>query len=1428
MKKRPVASKRPITKKSPPKPATRKRTLRTPGPGDAKICHTCALRRAVVASQQSDQALHRQNAILNAVRSAAELFLGTFSWQTHIQTVLAELGQAAEASRAYIFENHCAPNGTILTSQRYEWVATGIEPQLANPDLQNLALADIGFMRWHTVLSRGEMIQGLVRTFPASEQEILRAQKIRALAVAPIFVGTTWWGLIGFDDCISERAWTTPELESLQVAARTFGAAIQRSQTEAALRENEERLELVLTGSNDGFWDWNVVTDQVRFNARWAEMLGYRLDELTPDVRTWERLVHPDDLPAAMRALQLHMAGNAPQYESEHRLKMKNGEWKWVLDRGKVVARDETGAPLRAAGTHTDIDARKRAEAALKKSEQYVRNIIDSSLDMIITTDNDRRIVEFNCAAQEAFGYTREEVLGKHINLLYADTQEGNQVRDAALSHTHLFREIMNKRKSGELFRAQLSTAVMRDENGAPIGVVGVSRDVTARWRSEQLLQIQRDLGLRLSSTRNLTHALECVLDSVLQIGGVDCGGVYLVDPRTGALELAVHRGLPTNFIALASHFAAETAQARTAHAGKPIYEHYMQTALPVDTSRQSEGLRAFAAVPVMFEGRVVALLNTASHVHDEIPLDAQTALEAIASHVGGVVGRLRAEDALAAEKERLAITLVSIGDGVITTDAHERIALFNSVAEQITGWTQADAVGKPLSQVFRLFNEVTQQPSADPARRVIETGLVVGLTAGTVLLAKNGKPTPISSTIAPIRDHTGNLTGVVLVFRDITRLKQSETDLIQAKQAAEEANRAKTEFLAHMSHEIRTPIHGIIGVTALALDTSLTAEQREYFNTIQNSADVLLQVISDILDLSKIEMGRLELEALDFDLRATVEQAVEVMAFRAHTKGLELIAHLARNVPTLLVGDAGRLRQVLVNLIGNAVKFTERGYVLVQASADTETVDQVCVHFVVQDTGIGISPEKQSLIFEAFRQADGSTTRRYGGSGLGLTIARNLVEQMGGRIWVESELGKGSQFHFTAMLKKYAGTSARLALALPPNAHALIVDDNAAQRRVIREMLEALGLPVREAETGAAALQLVAGLSEAERQTQIVFLDRTLAAEDGFGIAQQLLARQFSPARMVMLLRSDDIPADMARMRELQIDARVLKPVRQHQLIETVAHVFGIAAGSKAEATANASTLPDKSLCILLAEDNEAAQMVGKRTLEKIGHRVRIAKNGWQALEMLYAEGARFDLVLMDVEMPQMDGLEATRQIRRRELQTQEHVPIIMVTAYAMKEDQLNCLAAGADGYLPKPISPRKLFDTLTGFSTATPQALPTVVVDLEAALETAGDDLELLKDAVQIFLAKDYVRQQAELAQAIAAHDAAGVKKAAHGLKGAFASFGGNVAREVALQLETLGRNADLTGAPELLVALEREAERFKVFYAQLCEADGRRQDG
>ncbi|MBW2005416.1 MAG: response regulator, partial [Deltaproteobacteria bacterium] len=721
-----------------------------------------------------------------------------------------------------------------------------------------------------------------------------------------------------------------------------------------------------------------------------------------------------------------------------------------------------------------------------------------------------------------------------------------------------------------------------------------------------------------------------------------------------------------------------------------------------------------------IFDWEIIRKDTTKRYVETSVSLmkDAEGKPIGFRGIVRDITERKQAEEELEIQRARIKSLFDYSGEAMALLDLENHIIGANLAFEEVFGYPPEEAHGKVIEDLIcpeRFYYTEAKE---------LDGQAMQGIKGAEIIrMRKDGKEINVRVSAGPIK--VGSIiTGRFVVFDDITERKRAEEQLKQAKEEAEEATQAKGEFLANMSHEIRTPMNAIMGMTDLALTTDLTKEQQEYMEMVKTSADSLLSLINDILDFSKIQARQLELEEIGFDLRTTLETATEMMAIRAHEKGLELACHVKPDVPTALMGDPVRLRQVILNLTDNAIKFTEKGEVVIHVDTEKEEDSSVLLHFMVSDTGLGIPPDKIETIFESFSQADGSTTRKYGGTGLGLAISKQIVEMMDGRIWVESAAdfglpiahfglkdsskiqipnskfqNHGSIFHFTArfgLSRVEARETAHLRELVLSGVPVLIVDDNATNRLIFKEMTSSWGLVPTEAANGKEALAKIKKASDTGQPYRLVLLDLQMPNMDGFEVAKRAKEGPDGVDVEIILLTSVGQKGDAARCKEVGISGYLIKPVKQSELLDAITMALGHPSEQKAPfITRYRIQDARRRLNILLAEDNIVNQKLATKILEKRGHRVVVASNGKEAIEKL--EGERFDLVLMDVQMPEMDGITATQQIRNPQSAIRNrNIPIIAMTAHAMKGDRERCLAAGMDDYVSKPINTEELFKVI------------------------------------------------------------------------------------------------------------------------------------
>jgi PAS domain S-box-containing protein len=1108
---------------------------------------------------------------------------------------------------------------------------------------------------------------------------------------------------------------------------------------------------------------------------------GRKLLGIAPEANfagTRLREVYSDETRALLRSVAFPTVRAQGHWAGEGQLRRHGGEERFdVHITAFFVRHPRKEKPVCLALVHRLAGDRRR----LGEVESLRQAILESSIDPIVAINHEGVITEFNPAAERMFRRGRSEVLGrKPDDVLFPPPSAGGEPERverhvSAGEGSMLGRrtEVLAIRAGGETFPAEMAMTISRAD-GNPVFTF-FFRDISERKRAEQALR----------NSEALYHSL--VENLPMNVLRKDLQGQFTFANRLfcetlGARNDEVIGKTDFNFY-----------QAELAEKYRRDDQHVIETGQvleAIEEHRKSDGSKIYVQVlkaPVRdSEGQIV---GTQGMFWD-------------------VTARKRTEEALRESEQRLQSILDNARAVIYVKSVDGHYVLVNRLFESLFHIRRGEVVGK---SDFDLFPAEMAESIRANDQRVLAAG--APLQFEEVAVHDDGVHTYVSTKFL-LYDASGVPHALCGISTDITERKRAEVELHKAKEAAEAANLAKSVFLANMSHEIRTPMNGIIGMTELVLDTSLNPDQREFLTLVKESADSLLTVINDILDFSKVEAGKLDLERIPFPLRDSLGDTMKSLAFRAHTKGLELACHVAADVPEYVTGDPGRLRQVLTNLVGNAVKFTDRGEVVVDVKLESQTEEgDVLLHLCISDTGIGVPADKQQMIFEAFEQADSSTTRRFGGTGLGLAISRNLIELMGGRLWLESEVGVGSRFHFTARLSlAKAGDTAQVEPAALTDLPVLVVDDNATNRRILVEMLTNWRMRPTAAEGGRSALAVMRSAAEAGTPFSLVLLDANMPEIDGFQLAEEIRRHPRLAGATMMMLTSGERPDDVRRCRQLGIAMHLTKPVKQSELLDAIMATLVSRAEHEVANEVSAAAPAGRHLRVLLAEDSVVNQKLAVYLLEKWGHQVTVANNGQEALGRVMAES--FDLVLMDVQMPEMDGLEATAAIRRLESATDRRLPIVAMTAHAMVGDRERCLEAGMDDYLSKPIRARELLaiieQVIAGVSMTGDGKQEPAAVDWAAALERLQGDRELLEELVGV-IRQEAPKLLAAVRAAVERGDAPSLKLAAHTLKGSLGNFAAAKAVEAAKRLESMGKQGDLSEARSALATLEREINRF-----------------
>ena len=1059
----------------------------------------------------------------------------------------------------------------------------------------------------------------------------------------------------------------------------------------------------------------------------------------------------------------------------------------------KTPVHNAEGEVIGIQAVFWDVTARRKAELAAKESQEQLRALVESAPEAILIYDVDeQKFVRANKNAARLFHLGLDELLQTSPWQLSPPTQPDGQ-DSKELAKYYIQRALQGKTVSFEWTH--------RTAKGRDIPCEVMLTRLPSRGR--RLLRASVfDITQRKTAERELRYErylLRSLLDNIPD-------SVYFKDEHSRFLR--VSKGLADKF-GLASPADA---------IGKTDFDFFSEEHARQAREDELEVMRT--GQPIL--GKTEKETWTDGHV-----TWSSTTKLPLRDRNGKVIGTFgitrditelhRAEEALAQERDRLVTLMDALPDLIYVKDVDGKFVLANRAL--------ADFLGVASAQV--LYGKTTRDfLPADLAEDFMKEDLAV-ISSGRPLINRESLVTDQSgnelwflTTKVPLRDANGEITGVVGIDRNITDRKKAEEQLRRAKEAADAASRAKSDFLANMSHEIRTPMNAILGMTELLLiDPDVTPNQREYLEVISSAGQSLLSLINDILDLSKIEAGRLELDVIPFSLQETVGDAVKSLAVRSHDKGLELACRIAGDIPATVRGDPTRLRQVLINLVGNAIKFTEEGEVVVEVTRLEEKNGRIGVQFQVRDTGIGIAPDKIDHVFQKFQQADTSTTRRYGGTGLGLAIASRIVEAMGGSITVESEPGKGSTFAFDAQFE-IVPQAAPATSPLSSQTRILVVDDNATNRRILRETLENFGASVEAVDSAEAAWQQLQASRTSGQPFTMLITDVHMPEIDGWSLVERVRRDEHWRSLPIILLTSGHRLPERTTDVDFSRETCLLKPIKASELLHAIAERLGEETPQAIPSTTPRPLLhATRHLKILLAEDNPVNQKLAVAMLERLGHTVTLAENGYAAIAARQAEP--FDLILMDVQMPELDGIEATRAIREWEEQTSApRVPIIALTAHALRSDRDACLAAGMDEYLSKPVRRDELqaaLDRLAGKAGETIETEPPALggIDWISALEAAGNDQALLMDVIDAVLT-EVPRFRHDITSALARSDAALLQRAAHSLKGSLAFLGAGSIVDLARRLEELGREANLVEA----APVAREVDAFLEPLLQECQ--------
>jgi two-component system sensor histidine kinase/response regulator len=1172
---------------------------------------------------------------------------------------------------------------------------------------------------------------------------------------------------------------------AIYATAGIFTDITDRKRIEEKLRNNEQLFRSIFDNAQIGISFFSIDGRVAFSNHACQEMLGCTAEELSR-VENWDKMVHPDD-----------RACGAARYADLQQGKRERDEWeqRYIRRDGRTVVtsarftllRNAVGKPQYVTSLTEDITERKRAEEFLRQNEQLFRSIFDNAPTGIslYTVAGGQYLT--NRALHQMLGRTHEELnsVEKWDRIVHPDERAEGAKRYADLIEGKHDNDAWEQRflhPDGRIINADGRFSVVRDTAGKPQYLLNMTADITDRKRAEE-------------ERNRIAKQMEMLLESTGQgIYGIDLQGncTFINRATCELIDYRSEEALGRNMHALAHHH-------------KPDGSVYPVDQCPVYRAlKKGEGCGLADEVMWRRDGTPIPV------EYSSFPILENGRITGAVVTVVDITERKRGEERLRESEQLFRSIFENAQIGISFFNIDTQVISPNRALQEMLGYTENE-----LSHLAR-WDEISHPDErASCAERYAE--LVQGKREKNQweqrLVRKDGRIATTSVRFSLLRDATGRPQYVAALQEDITERKRLEAELVTAKEIAEAATKAKSDFLANMSHEIRTPMNAILGMTHLALKTDLTPKQRDYLTKTKTAAQTLLGIINDILDFSKIEAGKLNMEKIDFGLDDVLANVSSMVCQKAHDKNLEFLVAAPQDVPPHLVGDPLRLGQVLINLVTNAVKFTERGEIVLTVTLVEKALDRINLKFSVRDSGIGMTPEQTARLFQAFSQADSSTTRKYGGTGLGLSICKRLVEMMEGNIWVESNSGTGSSFYFTAWFGVGRGEIKRR-LLIPDIAglHVLVVDDNQQAREILTDSLKGLALGAESASSGEEAIRELAA-ADSRDPYQLVMMDWHMPAMDGLEASRIIKhggrLKHVPKIVMVTAFEREDI---RAQAEEIGIEGYLLKPVTPSTLYDTLVELFGVAGRElQPSRSAKAASSSDRArgIRILLVEDNEVNQQVATELLESEGAIVSIANHGGEALRIL-TEGEQpppFDIVFMDLQMPEMDGFTATKLLRAKP--GLRALPIIAMTAHALVEERQRCLEAGMNDHVSKPIDPDALFATLmrwvkprAGPATgnegrpaklADDVILPEVEgVDMASGLKRVAGNKRLYRDLLVQFAAKQRDVDSPILA-AIENGDRKLAERIVHTVKGVAGNIGLGKIFAAAEKLERAIRDGD-----------------------------------